>query len=204
MEAQCVLTVPILEGLDGRMEDGVLTGKKMSKSLGNYVGIQEPPLEMVGKLMSIADELMWRYFDLLSIRKTSDIAALKASVAAGEAHPMAVKKELAAELVGRYHGEAVGREATEEWSRIFSQREVPTDIESHEVSAPEGEEGLNLINALRELKLVASTSEARRLLSQGAISVEGEVIKALDHALSRGGPWLIKVGKRRYARVLVK
>ncbi len=201
-EPQCVLTTPLLEGTDARLEDGALVGKKMSKSLGNYVGIQEPPLEMVGKLMSISDELMWRYFELLSTRKTSEIKALAHEVAEGRAHPMEVKKHLAAELAGRYHGEAAGLAAADEWMRIFSQREVPAEVPELIVKAP-GAGGLGIVQLLREAKLAESGGEARRLVTQGAVHVEGEAVTSLEHVVARGGPWLVKVGKRRYARVTV-
>lgn len=203
LEPQCVITTPLLEGLDGHMEDGVLVGKKMSKSLGNYVGIQEAPLEMVGKLMSISDDLMWRYLDLLSTRKTSEIKILKDQVTSGEAHPMAVKKELARELVGRYHGLAEGDHAVEEWFRVFSQREVPSEIPELTLSAPDGASGLGIIAALRDAKLVESGGEARRLVTQGAVQVDGQPVTSVDASLARGGTYLVKAGKRRYARVAV-
>lgn len=203
LEPQCVITTPLLEGLDGHMEDGVLVGKKMSKSLGNYVGIQEAPLEMVGKLMSISDDLMWRYLDLLSTRKTSDIKILKDQVTSGEAHPMAVKKELARELVGRYHGQAEGDHAVEEWFRVFSQREVPSEIPELTLSAPDGASGLGIIAALRDAKLVESGGEARRLVTQGAVQVDGQAVTSVDASLARGGTYLVKAGKRRYARVTI-
>jgi tyrosyl-tRNA synthetase len=203
LEPQCVLTTPLLEGLDGHMEDGVLVGKKMSKSLGNYVGIQEAPLEMVGKLMSISDDLMWRYLDLLSTRKTSEIKILKDQVIAGEAHPMAVKKELARELVGRYHGKDQGDHAVEEWFRVFSQREVPSEIPELTLTAPDGATGLGIIAALRDAKLVESGGEARRLVTQGAVQVDGQAVSSVEASLARGGTYLVKAGKRRYARVTI-
>jgi tyrosyl-tRNA synthetase len=201
-EPQCVLTTPLLEGLDGHMEDGVLVGKKMSKSLGNYVGIQEPPLEMVGKLMSVSDDLMWRYLDLLSTRKTSEIAELKQAVAAGTQHPMEVKRALALELTSRYHGAEAGGAAVDEWFRVFSQREVPTDVPEVSIAAPQ-EGGLGIVQALRDARLVESGGEARRLVQQGAVQVDGAAIASLEHVLPRGGPFLVKAGKRRYARITV-
>ncbi|HRE91444.1 MAG TPA: tyrosine--tRNA ligase [Myxococcota bacterium] len=203
LEPQCVITTPLLEGLDGHMEDGVLVGKKMSKSLGNYVGIQEAPLEMVGKLMSISDDLMWRYLDLLSTRKTSEIKILKDQVISGEAHPMTVKKELARELVGRYHGAEQGDHAVEEWFRVFSQREVPSEIPALTLTAPDGATGLGIIAALRDAKLVESGGEARRLVTQGAVQVDGQAVSSVDASLARGGTYLVKAGKRRYARVTI-
>jgi tyrosyl-tRNA synthetase len=202
LEPQCVLTMPLLEGTDGHLEDGKLVGRKMSKSFGNYIGIQEPALEMVGKLMSISDELMWRYLDLLSTRKTVEIKELHQVVEDGRAHPIDVKKDLAAELAGRYHGEAEGRAAVEEWMRIFSQREVPSEVAEVTVSAA-GEAGLGIVQLLRAAGLVDSGGEARRLVSQGAVQVEGVPVSGLEHVVERGGPVLVKVGKRRYARVTV-
>ena len=202
LEPQCVLTTPLLEGTDGRLENGVLVGKKMSKSLGNYVGIQEPPLEMVGKLMSISDDLMWRYLDLLSTRKTAEIKDLKAAVASGAAHPMEVKKTLAAELAGRYHGDATGQAAADEWMRIFSQRETPSEVPEVSVKAP-GDAGIGVVQLLREAGLAESGGEARRLVSQAAVHLDGAPVASLEHVVGRGGPYLLKVGKRRYARVTV-
>ncbi|MBL8788050.1 MAG: tyrosine--tRNA ligase [Deltaproteobacteria bacterium] len=202
LEPQCVLTTPILEGLDAHLEDGVLVGKKMSKSLANYVGIQEAPLEMVGKLMSVSDDLMWRYFDLLSTRKTVEIAALKAAVVDGSAHPMKVKGELAAELAGRYHGQDVGRAAVDEWMRIFSQRETPTDIPEVRVTAA-SDAGHGIVQLIRDAGLAESGGEARRLVSQGAVHLDGVPVATVDHVVPKGGPFLVKVGKRRFARVTV-
>jgi len=203
LEPQCVITTPLLEGLDGRLEDGVLVGKKMSKSLGNYVGIQEAPLEMVGKLMSISDDLMWRYFDLLSTRKTSEIKNLKDQVISESAHPMVIKGELAREIVGRYHGQAAGDTAVEEWFRVFSQRETPTDIPAITLAGPADASGLGIVQAMRDAKLVESGGEGRRLITQGAVHVDGAPVTSLDFVLARGGPHLVKVGKRRYANVTI-
>lgn len=201
LEPQVVLTTPLLEGLDGHLEDGVIVGKKMSKSLGNYVGIQEPPSEMVGKLMSITDDLMWRYFDLLSTRRTAELEALKQDVAAGRVHPLDAKLALAEELVGRYHGSEVGAESAREWRRVFSQREVPTDIPEFTLQGVDG--GLGLLTVMREVGFAASNGEARRLVTQGGVSVDSDVVTAPERSLAVGGPWLLKVGKRRYARVTI-
>lgn len=203
LEPQCVLTTPLLEGLDGHLEDGVLVGKKMSKSLGNYVGIQEPPKDMVGKLMSTTDDLMWRYLDLLSTRKTADILALKAEVAEGRAHPMDVKFSLAEEIVGRYHGEAIGRESVAEWKRVFSQREMPSEIPEVTLQAAAGEGQLGLLTVMREVGFAASNGEARRLVVQGGVSIDGEVVTAPELSLAAGATHLLKVGKRRYTRVTI-
>jgi len=200
-EPQCVLTTPLLEGTDAHLVAGVLTGKKMSKSLGNYVGIQEAPLEMVGKLMSVSDDLMWRYLELLSTRKTADIKVLKDQVAAGAAHPMEVKRTLAAELAGRYHGVEVGQASVDEWMRIFSQRTVPTEVADVTVTAT-NDAGIGIIQLVRDAGLAESGGEARRLVTQSAVHIDG-VLATLELVVPRGGPLLVKVGKRRYARVTV-
>lgn len=203
LEPQCVLTMPLLEGLDGHLEDGVIVGKKMSKSLGNYVGIQEAPGDMVGKLMSVTDDLMWRYLDLLSTRPTAELAALKAEVVAGARHPMDVKFGLAEEIVGRYHGAEAGAEAVAEWRRVFSERQRPTDIPEASLVAPAGEPGVGLLTAMREVGFAASNGEARRLVLQGGVSVDDVVEKAPERALEAGHTYLLKVGKRRYVRLTV-
>ena len=187
---QVVMTVPLLEGLDGV--------QKMSKSLGNYVGINEPPASMYGKLMSIADPLMWRYFELLSFRPLAEIEALKAAVAAGR-NPMEVKFELAHELTARFHGEegaAVGR-------RDFDQRiragAMPEELERR-VVAIEGAE-IGLAAALTAAGLTASNSEAFREIRQRAVRVDGERVSDQRMVLKAGGSYVLAVGKRRIVEV---
>ena len=203
LEPQCVMTTPLLEGTDAHLENGVIVGKKMSKSLGNYVGIQEPALEMVGKLMSITDDLMWRYLDLLSTRQTAEITALREAVLRQELHPMKVKLSLAEELVTRYHGVGTGEAATAEWQRIFSQRETPAEIPEVTVAVPAGVAGIGIAQLLREAKLVDSGSLGRQMVQQGAVTLDGVPVTAVDHAVAVGGPYLVKVGKRRFARITV-
>ena len=202
LEPQCVLTTPLLEGLDARLVDGVVTGAKMSKSLDNYLGIDEPALEQFGKLMSISDDLMWRYYDLLSTRPPAELHALKSDVAEGRAHPRDAKIALGHEIAARYHDEAAAAGAAAEWQRIFSQRQLPADIESVELTADEGG-AVPIVGVLRDARLVGSGGEARRMLSQGAVSVDGERVGDREHLLPRGGPYVIKVGKRRYAAVTI-
>ncbi len=202
LEPQCIVTTPLLEGLDGHMEDGALVGQKMSKSLDNYVGIDEAALEMFGKLMSTSDDLMWRYYELLSTMPPADLARLTSQVAAGEAHPRDAKIGFATEIVARYHGAEAGADASAEWQRIFSQGEIPSDIDEFTV-ASEGGAAL-LLAVLRDSGLVASGGEARRMLAQGAVAVDGERVSDLEHRLSAGGAYVVKVGKRRYARILVR
>ncbi|MDP6943930.1 MAG: tyrosine--tRNA ligase, partial [Myxococcota bacterium] len=199
---QCVLTTPLLEGLDGRLENGEIVGAKMSKSLGNYVGVDEPPLEMFGKLMSVSDDLMWRYVELLSTKEPSEQRALRASVASGALHPRDAKSSFAAEIVERYHGADAAHVAQDEWLRIFSQREVPKDMPSLSVAAEE-EGQVGILSVLRSAGLVQSGGEARRMVGQGAVSVDGEKVQELTQGLPIGGPYVVKVGKRRYASVTV-
>lgn len=193
MEPQVVMTVPLLEGLDG--------SEKMSKSLGNYVAVEDPPREMYGKLMSISDQLMWSYWLLLSDRSEDAIAALKAETARGARHPMEVKKELARTIVGEFHGAAAAAAAEQEFERVFSSRDLPTEIPEFCVEA--GGETLLLSKLLLSAGLVSSNSEARRLLEQGAVRVDGEVLRDPKTELSTapGKALLVQVGKRRFAKI---
>lgn len=183
---QCIATVPLLEGLDGV--------NKMSKSLGNYVGITDRPGDMFGKLMSISDELMWRYFELLSFRKVSDIAALKHSVTAGR-NPRDIKVELALEIVERFHSKKEADGALAEFEARFKRGELPDDMP--EIAAVIGP----LANVLKHAALTSSTSEAFRLIDSGAVRINGE--KVIDRAITLpvGIPLVIQVGKRKFARV---
>ena len=190
--AQVVLTVPLLEGLDGV--------QKMSKSLGNYIGIAEEPSTMFGKLMSISDELMWRYMLLLTDRSTSEIAALRREVEQGQKHPMEVKKALAEQIIADFHPAAAARKAREEFEHVFQQHAVPTDIEEHTYAAAGR---LKIDRMLAQLNLAPSTSEAQRLIKSGAVSFDGERISelALDMVAGEQRTVLVKVGKRRFAKV---
>jgi tyrosyl-tRNA synthetase len=187
---QVVITVPLLEGLDGV--------NKMSKSLGNYVGISEPPAEMFGKLMSISDELMWRYLDLLSFRSSSELAALRADVAGG-ANPRDVKVGLAKELVARFHGDSAAESAAADFVRRFRDGGMPEDIE--EVCIHVAPAGVGIANLLREARLVSSNSEAFRMIDQGAVRIDGERLAGRDVRLPASGSFVIQVGKRRFRRV---
>jgi tyrosyl-tRNA synthetase len=192
---QVCLTGPLLEGTDAREVGGKIIGDKMSKSLGNYVGIDEPAQEQYGKLMSISDALMWRYYQLLSRRSVAEIEALRRE------HPKKAKSELAKEIVARYHGDDAGREAEEHFELVHARREVPDDVEERELAAEAG--GVLLIKALPQLGLASSGSEARRLIAQGGVSVEGERV-ADPNARLAPGVHLLKVGKRKFTRVTVK
>jgi tyrosyl-tRNA synthetase len=194
---QVCLTGPLLEGLDGREVDGRIVGDKMSKSLGNYVGIDEPASEQYGKLMSISDGLMWRYYELLSRRSLTEVAALR-----GE-HPKKVKSELAKEVVARYHGADVARAAEEQFEAVHKRHEIPEEIEEREVAREAGVDSVPLAKTLAQLGLATSGSEARRLIGQGGVSVEGERVSDPNAKLT-AGVHLLKVGKRKFTRVTVK
>ncbi|MGR8921262.1 MAG: tyrosine--tRNA ligase [Gammaproteobacteria bacterium] len=190
---QIVLTMPLLEGVRGV--------EKMSKSLDNYVGIDEPPNEIFGKLMQISDELMWRYFELLSFRPTSEIEALKRAVDDGR-NPRDVKFELAREIVTRFHDARAAEAAQQAFVGQFSRGELPEDIPEFELAA-EGA-GFGLVAALKQTGLTKSTSEARRMISQGAVKVEQARVEDVDCTLDAGETVVVQVGKRRFARISVR
>jgi tyrosyl-tRNA synthetase len=186
---QVVMTMPLLEGLDGV--------QKMSKSLGNYIGITEPADEMFGKLMSISDDLMWRYFELLSFRSLTDIERLKRSVEAG-ANPRDVKFELGIEIVDRFHGPGSGQRARDAFIARFQQGALPEDIPEHEI--PVAGEDIALAQLLKQCQLTASTTEANRMLEQGGVRVDGEKISDKGLRLKAGAEYVLQVGKRKFAR----
>lgn len=187
---QTVITMPILEGLDGV--------QKMSKSLGNYVGIFEAPNEMFGKIMSISDDLMWRWFTLLSLRPLAEIEALKVQVADGR-NPRDVKFELAHEIVTRFHDEAAADSAQQAFVNRFAKGEIPEDLEEITLSGIHG-----IAHVLKEAGLVESTSEAFRQIRQGAVKMDGEKIADKDLHLPAGFSGIVQVGKRRIAKVSIK
>lgn len=191
---QIVMTMPILEGLSARWEDGRIVGDKMSKSLDNYVGVSEPASEQVGKLMSIADPLMWRYYELLSTREAADVAALKAACERGETNPRDAKMALAVEIATRFHGEAAANDAKAGWEKQFSRREVPDEMPSFEVPPASP-----LIAALVLAKLASSNGDARRKIEAGAIDVDGERVRD-PKAVLGSGAHVLRAG-RHYARV---
>lgn len=190
--AQCILTMPLLEGLDGV--------NKMSKSLGNYVGINEPPGEMFGKLMSISDELMWRYFDLLSFRTTEAIEVFRHDAASGR-NPREIKVLLAQEIVERFHGAAAAAQALLDFDARFRQGAIPDDIP--EVSLLAAGQPLSIAQVLKRSGLTASTSEALRMIEQGGVRIDGTRIDDKNLILSDKGAFVLQVGKRKYARVIV-
>ncbi len=184
-EAQVAITMPIIEGLDGV--------QKMSKSLGNYVGISESPKDMFGKLMSISDELMFRYYTLLSDMSLKDIEKMKQDIETGDFHPMTAKKNLAKEIVSRYHGTKAGVEAEEEFVRVFSNKNVPTDIQEYKIQGC-------FLDIILALNFASSKSEARRLAEQGGIHFENE--KVYDLTTSPEDEGILKVGKRKFAKLI--
>ena len=190
---QIVMTMPLLQGLDGV--------NKMSKSLGNYVGIAEPPLEMFGKVMSISDELMWRYFELLSARSLGDIQQLR-DEAAGGRNPRDIKFLLATELVTRFHDATAAERALADFIARHRDQSIPEDLPRLEVVAVDGSMGI--AHLLKAAGLVASTSEAVRLIQQGGVRIDGERVEDRSLAIAAGMEHVFQVGKRRFARVFVK
>lgn len=187
---QVVMTMPLLEGLDGV--------DKMSKSLGNYVGIDEGAVEQFGKLMSISDELMWRYYTLLSDLSDDDLAQRKKDVETGDLHPKKAKVLLAKEIVSRFHDSKAADEAEAEFDRVHVSKQLPTEVETKVVHCDGATK--TLLEVLVETKLAPSKSEGRRNLSQGGVRVEGERVEKLDHLLNVPGEYLIQVGKKRNCR----
>jgi tyrosyl-tRNA synthetase len=191
---QVVLTLPLLEGLDGV--------NKMSKSLGNYIGITDAPDDMYGKVMSISDDLMWRYFELLSFRPLAEVAALREAIAAG-ANPRDAKFQLAAELVERFHGAAAAKRAHESFVSRFRNNELPADLP--EVVLQSDTSGrLGIAHVLLGAGLVVSTSEAFRMIRQQAVRLDGERLEDKGLELAAGTSCVLQVGKRRFARVTLK
>jgi tyrosyl-tRNA synthetase len=193
---QVVMTLPLLEGLDGV--------NKMSKSLGNYIGVGEPAREIFGKMMSVPDDLMWRYFTLVLCAPEPELAALQAAVQAGRRHPRDVKDELARRIAARFHGEAAAREASAEFARVFSQDALPNEVPDVRLAPDDLQDGrIGILKLLVKAGLAASLSEARRLVQQGAVRVADEKVtdpKALVPAVHGA---ILRCGKRGFARVAV-
>ncbi|MFZ4535053.1 tyrosine--tRNA ligase [Propionivibrio sp.] len=189
---QCVLMMPLLEGLDGV--------NKMSKSLGNYVGINEPPREIFGKLMSVSDDLMWRYFELLSFRAIGEVAGFKREIAAGR-NPRDVKVLLAQEIVARFHGASAAVDALSDFDARFRQGAIPDDIREVVLDSVDGVLGIAQI--LRQSGLMASTSEALRMIGQGGVRVDGTKIEDKNLAFPAQSDFVLQVGKRKFARVKI-
>ena len=187
---QTVITMPILEGLDGV--------QKMSKSLNNYIGISEAADEMFGKLMSVSDDLMWRYFELLSFRTLSEIDGFKQQISAGK-NPRDIKFLLGEEIVGRFHSLSAAKQARENFIARFQQGAMPDDMPETTISAPEGV--LPIANVLKQAGLTSSTSDALRMIRQGAVKIDGEKVTDTKQEIASGTTHVYQVGKRRFARV---
>lgn len=190
-EAQCILTMPLIEGTDGV--------HKMSKSMDNYIALTDTPTNMFGKLMSISDELMKKYYLLLSRKPSSEVEQTVASITDGTLHPMEAKKSLASEITGYYHGEAAGREEREKFEARFSKKQIPDDIQTINKSAG----SINLLDLFVELELIKSKSEGRRLIQQNAVKVnfESHTTEALE--LKSGSEIILKIGKLRMLKIVV-
>ena len=194
-KGQVCLTMPILVGLDG--------SRKMSKSLGNYVGITEPPQEMFGKLMSIPDELMWNYYELATDRTPSEIAALKNEVASGKLHPMDAKMKLGEEVVSTFHGAEAGRKAAENFQRVFRDRQAPVEAPIHKIARGPAKK---ITAFLVELNLAPSKSEAERLIKQGGVEINGQRVDDFrrDIDLTQPIEFLLRAGKKKFLRIIVE
>ncbi len=188
-EPQCILTMPLIEGTDGV--------NKMSKSMDNYISLTESPTDMFGKIMSISDELMKKYWLLLSRRSSSDVDAILKGLVDGTRHPMVTKKDLAQEITGYYHGEAAGKEERDKFEARFSKKQVLDDVEVVERTAGT----LALLDLMRELKFVESNGEGRRLLKQNAVKNDGKTHAAETYVLMKGSEVILKVGKLRLVKL---
>ena len=192
MEPQCILTMPLLEGLDGV--------RKMSKSYGNYIGIDEPAADQFGKAMSISDELMWRFYELISSKSLEEIATLKKDVEEGRVHPKKAKEELAYEIVARYSGEDKAREALQNFNAVFVGGGIPDD--APECACEQGEASKPPV-FLTDSGLAASRGEAKRLIKQGSLSIDGQRCDDAETPLAPGS-YVIKLGKKRFLRLTVR
>jgi tyrosyl-tRNA synthetase len=195
LSGQAILTMPILVGLDGH--------RKMSKSLGNYVGITEAPAEIFGKMMSIPDELMWSYYELLTDRAPQEIAALKSEVSGGKLHPMDAKMRLAQEVISGFHGDDAARKAAENFQRVFRDRQAPAEAPVVKLARSPAKK---LTALLVELKLVDSKSEAERLIKQGGVEIDGARMDDPRREVELGKPvdFLLRAGKKKFLRIVVE
>jgi len=188
--AQCVLTMPLLEGLDGI--------NKMSKSMGNYIGVTDTPQDMFGKLMSVSDDLMWRYFDLLSFRSLAQIANFREEMGQGR-NPRDIKVLLAQEIVARFHSQKAAEEALAEFEARFRRGVLPDDMPEINVRSTDG--SIGIAHLLKQANLVASTSEALRMIEQGAVRLDGEKVSDKSLQLKAGAVAVAQVGKRKFGRI---
>lgn len=197
-EPQCIMTVPLLEGTEARFEYGRLVGAKMSKSYNNFVGVEEEANSQFGKLMSICDDLMWRYFELLSLKSLKEITALR------EGHPKEAKIALAMEIVERFHGSHAAEVARDQFANLFgvgNRAQIPEDAPTFKFQSNE-QSGYPLLNALVESELVSSNGEGKRLLRQGGVSVDGARVDDIQHFLS-AGEHMVRAGKKRWATIII-
>ena len=188
---QCVIMMPLLEGLDGV--------KKMSKSANNYIGINDEPSEMFGKIMSISDVLMWRYYELLSFRPLSEIEGFKNDITAGT-NPRDIKITLAKEIIARFHSEADAEKAHQDFINRFQKGAIPADMPEHSLTR---EDGYPIANLLKDIGLVSSTSEAMRMIKQGAVKIDSEKCSDNKQIIAVGFSGVVQVGKRKFARVTI-
>ncbi len=193
-EPQCIVMMPLLEGLDGV--------NKMSKSLGNYIGINEPAKEIFGKVMSISDDLMIRFYELVSSVTLNGLANIKASIKSGTLHPMEAKKRLGVELADRFCGSGEGLKARAEFEKVFSKKDMPDDIPVVEI-AWEGEK-MKLAKIMPLAGVAKSNSDARRLIQQNAVEIDQKQVNDVDAELAAPGPYILRVGKKRFVRVVSK
>jgi tyrosyl-tRNA synthetase len=195
LPGQAILTMPILVGLDGQ--------RKMSKSLGNYIGITEPPTDMFGKIMSIPDDLMWTYYELTTDRTPQQITALKNEVSSGALHPMDAKMRLAEEIVSGFHGPDPARKAAENFQRVFRDRQSPTEVPTQKIPVGSPKK---LIALLVDLKLAPSKSEAERLIKQGAVELNESRVDdpRADLDLTKPAQFLLRAGKKKFLRLIVE
>lgn len=193
-EPQVILTLPVLEGIDG--------GQRMSKSLGNYIGIDDEPDEMYGKIMSIPDNLILKYFTLVTDYSLAQLQEVKRRLNDGQTNPMVLKKELARTIIKMYHSESAARQAEQNFEQIFSKKEIPDDIE--EIIIPSSDLPKPLVKLLTECGAVSSNGEARRLIQQGGVRINDEKISDINYAIQNKGEYITKVGKRRFFKFIVK
>ena len=191
-EPQVCLTMPLLEGLDGV--------RKMSKSYGNYVGISDKPNDMFGKLMSISDNLMWKYYELLTEIPLDKISEMKTGIAKQKIHPMDVKKNLAMNIVTQYYDENTAKQARDEFEKVFSKGNLPDDMPEYSLNKNDTE--LNFLKILTETKMASSGGEVRRLIKQGAVSINGEKISDITTPVPQKNEFVIKIGKRRFLKII--
>lgn len=194
LPGQAILTMPILVGLDGQ--------RKMSKSLGNYIGITEPPADMFGKIMSIPDELMWSYYELATDRTPQEIEELKKEVSSGSLHPMDAKMRLGEEIVEDFHGSDAARKAAENFQRVFRDRQSPSEVPTQNISVGPAKK---LAVLLVELKFVTSRAEAERLIKQGGVEINETRVDDVRHEvdLSKPGELLLRAGKKKFVRLVI-